>query len=201
MRAILCLLLMLLSWPVVAQPADTGDDPAMAVRRFSDALLAAMKQGPALGYKGRLVLLGPAVDDLFAIPTMARLALGPGAAHLTSEQSQRLVEAFRRWTVANYASQFDAWSGERFEIDAPRPAGNALVVPTRIVTRKGDATRIDYVIREVDGRRRAVDVLLEGSVSQLAVRRSEFVSVVRRQGFDALIHLLEQRTAALASEG
>jgi phospholipid transport system substrate-binding protein len=194
MRAILWLLLILLPWPAAA----SENDPAATVRRFSEALLTAMKQGPALGYKGRVTLLAPAVEDLFAVPTMAGLALGPNTGRLTPEQSQRLVGAFRQWTVANYASQFAEWNGERFEVDPPLPTGDAVVVPSRIVPRHGDVIRLDYVMREIDGRQRAVDVLLQGSVSQMAVRRSEFVSVVRRQGFDALIDLLEQRTAALA---
>ncbi len=152
-----------------------------------------------MGFQGRFDLLAPVVDDTFALSAMTRLALGPAARQMTPEQAQRLTDAFRQWTVASYASEFKSWDGERIEVGPPRPSMDALVIPTSIVPRRGEATRIDYVMREVDGRWRTVDLLLQGSVSQLAVRRSEFVSVVRRQGFDGLVELLRQRSAALAA--
>ena len=60
-----------------------------------------------------------------------------------------LNAAFRRYTIATYAANFDEFSGERFEIDPEiRPAGADRIVQTRIVPAKGDTIRLDFVMRE-----------------------------------------------------
>lgn len=178
--------------------AATGD-PRAAVQRFNDALLAAMRQGQTLGYEGRVRLLEPVIDDTFALAEMARLAVGSAGRNLDPDQMAALTEAFRAWTVANYASQFKKWSGERIEVSPPRPStGGAVVVPTRLIPPNKPMIQLDYVARPVEGVWKVVDVLVEGSVSQLTVRRSEFVSTLRRQGFDGLLVLLRRRTQLLA---
>jgi phospholipid transport system substrate-binding protein len=196
MRQIALALLLLFT---TAGPATAESDPAPVVQRFNDVLLEVMKRGPQLGFRGRAAEVAPAVDAAFAMPVMARLAVGSYARQLTPAQLDQLTEAFRRFSVANYASQFSSYSGERFEVGTPRPSvPDAVVVPSRIVSSDGSGTELDYLMQRVGGEWKIVDVLAEGSVSQLAVRRSEFVSTLRRQGFEALIALLDRRTAQLA---
>lgn len=180
-------------------PAQAQAAPAEVVTRFHETLLVAMKQGPDLGWEGRTALLGPVVERTFALASMARLAVGSQGTQLSAAQMDALTAAFRDWTVANYAANFRSWAGERFETGEPRPsAAGTVLVPSRIIPDGGEPTRLDYLLRETGGGWKAIDVLAEGSVSQLAVRRSEFVSTLRREGFDGLIALLRRRTADLA---
>jgi phospholipid transport system substrate-binding protein len=51
--------------------------------------------------------------------------------------------------------------------------------------------------QDSDGAWKVIDIYLEGTISQLAARRSEFVSVLQRDGADGLVELIERRTAAL----
>jgi phospholipid transport system substrate-binding protein len=99
--------------------------------------------------------------------------------------------------VATYADQFRKWGGERFEVAEPRATANGMVVPTIIVDGAGNRTAIDYLLHEADGGWRIIDVLFQGSVSQVAVRRSEFVPLFRQNGLDALIAMLDSKTQAL----
>ena len=55
-------------------------------------------------------------------------------------------------TIATYASRFDGYSGERFEVDPAvetRAAGS--VVHTRIVQSNGEPVALNYLMRESDG--------------------------------------------------
>jgi len=70
-------------------------------------------------------------------------------------------------------------------------------VPSWIAPKTGDSTEIDYVMREIDGHWKVVDVLYDGTVSQVAVRRSEFGSIFRGKGLAGLIEVIEKQTAAL----
>jgi hypothetical protein len=51
-----------------------------------------------------------------------------------------------------------------------------------------------YLLRQVEGRWRIVDIQISG-VSQLALYRSQFVSVIRNKGFDALVAMLKEKIA------
>ena len=55
------------------------------------------------------------------------------------------------------------------------------------------------VMAERDGAWRIVDVLLERSISELAVRRSEYNQVLRTGGADKLAEVLDQKTAQLGT--
>ena len=193
---------LIVSLVALAAAADTGP-PEMVVKRLDEALLAAMKLGPGGGLAGRAERLAPAIAEAFDMDAMTRMALGANAVQLAPEDILRLRQAFLRYTVASYAAQFDAWKGENFEEGASRPAtGGRQVVPARIIAAGGQATELDYVFHLTgEGEWKIVDVLLDGAISQLAVRRSEFSSVYRRQGLSGLIDLLDRKTSALAVEG
>ena len=169
-----------------------------AIQAFDEALLDVMRNGPKLGFKGRAERLRPAVAAFYDMAAMTRSTLGASAAKLSPEEAAQLTEAYLTFSVATYASQFDEWDGERFEVGEQRPStGGAIVVPSWIAPKTGDPTEIDYVMRETDGRWKVVDVLYDGSVSQVAVRRSEFLSIFRAKGFSGLIEAIEKQTAAL----
>ena len=57
---------------------------------------------------------------------------------------------------------------------------------------------LDYLLRNEQEKWRIIDVYLNGTVSQLAARRSEFSSVLRQDGVSGLVALLKQKTAQLA---
>jgi phospholipid transport system substrate-binding protein len=58
---------------------------------------------------------------------------------------------------------------------------------------------LDYLLREANGAWQIVDVYLSGTVSELATRRSEFSSVMRSGGPEALVDLLQKKVAELRS--
>ena len=46
-----------------------------------------------------------------------------------------------------------------------------------------------------------IDVYMDGTVSELSLRRAEFSSVAKREGFNSLIQTLEAKIEKLAAEG
>jgi len=79
-------------------------------------------------------------------------------------------------------------NGEAITVDG-KPnvrAGDALVRTT--LSRKGkEPVVISYRMRQSGGRWRIVDVLFNGSVSQLATRRADYAAIITRGGAKALI--------------
>jgi phospholipid transport system substrate-binding protein len=186
-----------LAFGLLAQGAAAAPDPQAPVRNFYGVLLTNMQQGRALGESGRYARLEPVVLRTFDIPYMTRLAIGPSWNNLPSAQQQRLVAAFAHYVGATYADRFDSYSGEQLQVVGERPFGDGFMVQTKIVKSNGETTRLDYLMRQEGGAWKISDVYLDGSISQLAVHRSEFHSILRREGVEGLVTALSHKVDLL----
>lgn len=186
--------------PVAAHGADLPSAGAAAtVARFHDALLAGMKAGREAGFQRRFVMLEPVVDQAFDLPTVLAVSVGLRWTGLAPDQQDRLLQAFRRYTVASYVASFDRYAGQTFSVSPEiRAAGADRVVQTRIVPADGEATKLDYVMKQTASGWKIVDVLAGGSISRVAVQRSDFRSLLASGGGDALLASLQRKTADLS---
>lgn len=172
--------------------------PTAVVAKFYGALLDAMKHAKELGFAGRQKALAPAIENSFNLSEMTRISVGQQWANLTDEQRQRLVQAFSHYTIATYASRFDGYSGEKFEVQPETlQQARGLLVQTKLVPGSGDTIELNYLMQKSDDGWRIIDVYLSGTISELANRRSEFSSVLNRDGADALVALINEKTAGL----
>jgi phospholipid transport system substrate-binding protein len=177
--------------------ADAPPEQAVAtIKSFCDALLETMKQATQLGPRGRFQKLDPVVRRAYNLPLMARLAIGPDWQKLSPDEQQQLIAAFSDYSIATYAQRFDGYSGERFEVDPkPTASSNGLLVNTKLIKSNGEAVQLNYFMRSGDAGWQIIDVYLSGTVSQLATQRSEFTSVLHRDGTAGLLQLLKQKVA------
>ncbi|HTV45552.1 MAG TPA: ABC transporter substrate-binding protein [Stellaceae bacterium] len=193
----LCLALIGATSGARAVPASPQD----SVRNFYDVLLTTMKHGRMLGQSGRYATLAPVVNGVFDVPFMARLAVGPSWLSLTATQQQQIVTAFGRYVSATYADRFDSYSGQQLQVTGSEPTTGGVIVETRIVETGNEPVTISYLMRRNDdGVWQIADVYLDGTISQLATQRSEFHSILVRQGVDGLITALNRKVDLLTSD-
>ena len=193
-------LLLLLLIPV-AGAAAPEPGPRAVVEGFHASLLAVMKEADALGTRGRYRRLAAPIEMAFNLRHTVRIAAGRFWRRASRKQKERLVEAFKRFSVSTYAAQFDGFSGEVFETVGERPGPRKTVlVETRIVRPGKDPVGLTYVVVRTPGGWRIVDVLLDNGISQLAVRRSEYRGRLRSAGIDGLIAGLNGKADSLLAE-
>ena len=191
----LCLAISLQSPPASA----TYGHGATAVRSLYSTLLAAMRAGPALGPQGRYAEIEPVVRRVFDIPLMTKVAVGPEWAALSAGQRRQVTDAFARYIAAVYAERFDSYSGERLLVTGEEPSPGGAIIISRIVKSDGEPVNINYLMHDNGGVWQIADVYLDGTISELATRRSEFSDILRRSGIAGLIQALNGKAAALAS--
>ena len=178
-----------------AADADAGA-PIAALNR---GLIAGMRAGKATPFPQRYNTLAPLVEGAFDIPGILQASVGPRWSALPPAQQSQLLDVFRRFTIASYVANFDSFSGEKLEVlPISRNVGADQVVATQIVPSSGAPTRIDYVMRRTPAGWRAVDVLLNGSISRVAVQRSDFRSLLGSGDAGPLIQSLQRKTADLS---
>src|SRR5215469_17535570 len=185
----------MLSSAVHAAPAGGGD----TVRALYDTLLYTMKNGRTLGQSGRFAQLDPVIRRSFDIAEMARLALGRSWAGLNESQRQQITESFGRYISAIYADRFDSYAGQKLEVTGEQPAPSGVMVKSHIIKANGEPIKVDYQMRR-DGESWLIcDIYLDGAISEVATRRSEFGAIIRTQGVDGLIVALNRKADILTA--
>jgi phospholipid transport system substrate-binding protein len=185
--------LAMLSYPVHAAPASGGD----TVQGLYDALLGTMKNGRTLGQSGRFTQLEPVIRRTFDIPAMARLAVGPSWASLSNAQRQQVTESFGRYISAIYADRFDSYAGQQLQVTGEQPNGPGVMVHSQIVKANGDPVKVDYTMRRNGEGWLISDIYLDGAISEVATRRSEFAAIIKNDGVDGLIAALNRKADML----
>ena len=186
---------------LLAGVSAASDEPATApVETLHHALIETMKAGARHDAASRARSLAPVVRGAFDFARLSRVLLGRHWDRLESGQRARMTDTFARYTVANYAARFDAWSGERFETMGTRALKRGRVLVRTVLHLAGGGTiRIDYVVRPGQDGWRILNVVAEG-VSELALRRAEYDTVMAAGGIETLIGRIERRIAELLAE-
>jgi phospholipid transport system substrate-binding protein len=181
---LVCLLLLM---PVADRADAVVSDPAASqVQALTASLLQSMQAGPSERMTERYRRLEPVISQVIGLPLMTRLAVGPEWTNFSPEQKNALIAAFSRFTIANYAHNFRDFSGQKFEVDDVVSRGEDKIVRTRIIPAHDTPTNLLYRMREVDGVWRVIDVYSDG-ISELTLRRDDFVAAIAAGGAPALI--------------
>ena len=180
--------------PAHAVPASSRD----TVQGLYDALLGSMKNGRTLGQSGRFTQLVPVIRQSFDIPAMARLSVGPSWAAISEAQRQQVIESFGRYIAAIYADRFDSYSGQKLQVTGEQPNPGGVMVKSEIVKANGEPVKVDYMMRRNGEGWLISDIYLDGAISEVATRRSEFGAIIKTEGVDGLIAALNRKADMLS---
>jgi len=157
------------------------------VDKFQSDLIAVMKEGKQLGYAGRYEKLKEAVINSHDLSKIARIVVGKEGEKLSEEQQQKLDEVFSKLSIASYAHNFKDYSGESFVFDSEeQTTRGGVVIHSHLVIPDDKPVKFDYMLKEKGNSWRIINIIANG-VSDLALKRSEYTTILQREGFDALI--------------
>ena len=183
-----------LALKITAEPT-----PAGKVTLFHEALLGIMREADQLGFKGRYNQLKPLILGLFNLRLMTNVAAGSYWASMSSDQREAMLKEFTHMTITTYANRFDGFNGEKFETLHTQASQNATnLVKTQIITGKGEKIAIDYLMLEHDGNWSIIDIFLKGAISELATKRAEYTSILKRSSIDELLAQLKAHSEELS---
>ena len=172
---------------------ETGATAKQVVEKFQAELIAVMKNGKQLGYAGRYDKLYEPVSNSHDLTKIARIVVGKEWEKLSEAQQQKLVDDFVRLSVASYAHNFKDYSGESFVFDSEEEtARGGVVVHSTLIIPDDKPVKFDYMLKEKGTSWRIINIIANG-VSDLALKRSEYTTILQREGFDALIAKINEK--------
>ena len=190
----LIILCCLLSGMNNAYALEQGKSAArQIVDQFQDELIDVMKNGKKLGYSGRYDKLKDTVTNSHDLSKIARIVVGKEWEKLTETQQQQLVEVFSRLSIASYAHNFKDYSGETFTFDTEEATTRGgVVIHSHLTIPDDKPVKFDYMLKEKGDSWRIINIIANG-VSDLALKRSEYTTILQREGFDALISKINEK--------
>lgn len=161
--------------------------------QFQDELIRVMQQGETLGFQGRYQKLEAAIVESHDLTKIARIVVGREWKKISDEQKATLVNVFRRLSISAYAYNFKAYSGESFKfLSEDKTARGGMIIHTLFVLPDDKDVKFDYMLKKKGNDWRIINIIANG-VSDLALKRSEYTSVLKREGFDALIAKINKK--------
>jgi len=154
----------------VGAMADSAADARKPVERLNNTLIEVMKGG----------------------------ALGTHWKKLEQPQKLAFMDKLTDLSVATYAAQFKEYGGESFQFDSGQDIKNGrLLLRYNLVAPKEKPIRFEYFVGQFNGQWHIINIVVDG-ISDLALKKAQYTSVIDREGFDALLNKLTQKIADYA---
>jgi len=189
------LVLVLILTPALGRAA-APEDAVAAVKKTLDAALEIAGRSGTRDEK--LVSLRAVARDILDTRAMGRRAIGDALAAQPPEQQAEFFDLFDQVMVRAYLQKLLLFRSPRLGYREPQTKGQAVIVGTKIITTTDDY-KVDYEMRERDGRWVATDVIVEG-ISLTENYRAQFASLLRDRSFAELLDLMRRKTRPVGEE-
>ena len=108
-------------------------------------------------------------------------------------KKKELTEVFQSYIASNYLRMFEKISNPSFEQSAEKKIGkNYRLIKTFLILNKNEKVEINYLLLKKNEEWKIFDVLLAGSVSEIATKKSEFSKFLKNGNIEELINELKK---------
>ena len=196
-RSLLTTLFVLIATTTVAAPPPVNPTDAVAFMNHlwnRAAELLNNKTDPAI----RQARFRQLFHEDFDGDGIARFVLGRYWLSASGEEQQEFIKLFENYVVFVYTARLANFGGEIFKVRGSRSDGNGVIVSTDVIS-PGNASplKMEWRLVSENGAYKVNDIIVEG-ISMTATQRSEFASIVQRNGGQVrgLIALMREKSAS-----
>jgi phospholipid transport system substrate-binding protein len=122
------------------------------------------------------------LNDNFDVRLLGKWALGRHWRKATKIERSEYLAQFEKFLVATYSKRFRQLTTEEIDVASATSRNRKLaIVHSRLLRDSNKPVRIDWRVAYPRGEYKIVDIIVEG-ISMLQTQRSEFGSVIRKNG-------------------
>jgi phospholipid transport system substrate-binding protein len=162
---------------VVDQVVRTLEDPALKTKERSAERRQSIRR---------------ITNEIFDWEEMAKQALGAHWEGQAPAARDEFVRLFRDLLERAYISQIEGYSGERITYGDEANSGTQATVRTKILTRQGQETRVDYRLA-LRGDRWLVHDVVIANVSLVGNYRAQFNEIIRASSYSGLVEKIKRK--------
>jgi phospholipid transport system substrate-binding protein len=181
-----------------AARALTPDEAAKFITTLGQEATQTLNTQGALGQKEEKVR--EILAQNFDLRLIGRYVVGQAWRTMTPDQQEQYSKLFEEYVLRTYSKRLGGYSGEQFRVTGSRPINQDEALVTTTISRPNAAPlEASWRVKAYPKGNKIVDVLVSG-VSMVVTQRSEFSSVIQRQGVDGLIETLRLQISKFSAQ-
>lgn len=168
-----------------------GESPTVVVKEGVTEVVAMVKD-TSLDQIARRDRMRTSIASRFDFNTMSRSILAQNWKKASDQQRSRFIVLLRTLLEDTYMAAIESYTSEQINFGNEKIKGKRAVVNVSILLTSGAEAPLLFKLRDKNGEWIVYDVVIEG-VSLVSTFRSNFGSIVKREGVDGLLDRLEQK--------
>ncbi len=132
------------------------------------------------------------VNQTYDVEKMLKMIIGADWEELKSDKKKELLEVFKKYISKNYVNRFSKIKKITFKNEEKEEISSKLFLIRSNLIINEEKISIDYLLSEKNNTWKIFDVLLDGSVSEIATKKSEFHMFIKEKRIDSLIDALKE---------
>jgi len=179
---------------------DPNDAAIEVVEQLHTVLLRVMQAADSMEFSERYSTLEPVITESFDTPVIAKVILSRYWKDLTPQQQEDFIQLFNQQTITTYTSRFDSFNDDVFRtISVKQLKKGRILVRTEIKSDGEDPVKLDYLMHKNNGQWLIISVIADG-VNDLSLKRAEYSTVIKENGYEYLITNIEKKIAEMESK-
>ena len=140
-----------------------------------------------------LALMDDVVKNSYDLEKMGKMIIGVKWKKVEIKMQKEFIDVFKRFISVNYLRRFNKINDLDFEHQSVRVIEDKFRLAGVILIADNERIKIDYLLGFKNDRWKIFDVLLDGSISEIATKKSDFKKIINEEGLGGLIKNLRVR--------
>ena len=139
------------------------------------------------------------INRTYDAEKMLKMIIGAGWKNQENEKKKELIMVFKKYISKNYLKRFSKINDVSFSNEKKEKISSEFFLVRSNLITKQEKISIDYLLHLKDNTWKIFDVLLDGSVSEVATKKSEFRIYIKENKIDELIEALKKFNSQILS--
>ena len=137
------------------------------------------------------------ITETYDTEKMLKMIIGDSWKNLNKEIKKEIINVFEEYIAKNYIKRFSKIKNLQFSSLEEKKIGNYKTVKSNLILDNDEKISINYLLSPKRQEWKIFDVLLAGSVSEIATKKSEFKSFIVDGNINPLIDALKKKNKTL----
>ncbi len=140
-----------------------------------------------------LAMIDDVVKNSYDLEKMGKIIIGIDWKQTDTKTQKEFINVFKRFISVNYFRRFNKINELDFEHQAVTDIEDKFKLARVILTADNERFKIDYLLGFKNEKWIIFDVLLDGSISEVATKKSDFKKIIEEKGVGGLVKNLRIR--------
>ena len=137
------------------------------------------------------------ITETYDTEKMLKMIIGDSWKNLNNEIKKEVINVFEEYIAKNYIKRFSKIKNLQFSSLEEKKIGTYKTVKSNLIISENEKVSIKYLLSIQGQSWKIFDVLLAGSISEIATKKSEFSSFVQDGDITLLILALKKKNKTL----